>query len=48
VIGVLDLAAEGAREIALEERLELDEQREVLPSAQLLGQQVLRHHEVLT
>ena len=39
---MLDLAAERAREVALEERLELDEQRELLGALAPLAQQVGR------
>ena len=38
--GFLDLAAARAREIAREERLELDDQRELLATRQLLAHQV--------
>jgi hypothetical protein len=40
---VLDLAAAGALEVALEQRLELDEQRELVPAAELLLSQVGGH-----
>jgi hypothetical protein len=42
VLRVLDLPAERAGEVALEERLELDEQRELLDAPQLLLGQVAR------
>jgi hypothetical protein len=35
---MLDLAAAGASEVALKERLELDQQRELLAAAELLLQ----------
>ena len=47
VVGVLDLPAERACEVALEERLELDEQRELVVLAQALLQQVLPDGQAL-
>jgi hypothetical protein len=40
VLGVLDLPAEGAGQVALVERLELDEQRVLVPSPELLPDEV--------
>ena len=39
-LGLLDLAAAGAGEIALEQRLELDDQRELLPARHFLAGEV--------
>ena len=48
VCGLLDLAAAGALEVAGEQRLELDEQRELLAAQQLLLHQVRAEPEGLT
>ena len=40
VLGMLDLAASGAFQVALEERLEFDDQRKSLAASQLLLEQV--------
>src|SRR2546428_707491 len=47
VIGVLDLAAARAREVALEQRLELHEQRELRAFGQTLAHQVPAHVRAL-
>ena len=43
--GVLDLAAAGAGEVAREQRLQLDDQRELVATGPLLLQQVLPDRE---
>ena len=47
VLGVLDLAAAGARQVALEQRLKLDDQRELLAFGQPLAHQVHAHARAL-
>jgi hypothetical protein len=47
VRGVLDLAAAGAREVAREQRLQFDQQREPLSAGQLLLDQVGPHTNLL-